>query len=329
MNWIRLAGAIAIALMLIGLLVWFGDLDLASFKDRLLLIGGWWPAIVALSAIQLGLSALKWRMVLAALEPDMARQHGFSFYVFFTSAAAVLSQFITAYAASILIRSIAIRANHTMSLMRGAVSSGGEQVFDVMILCAMLAPTILCLALGGGVLEWFALVGVMLVVLVSSLSVAFKLLARAKQWQHGRGEWIGRLLSRGDQLVQEMRGSGLLRGNLSTALTALSALRYLFMLLRALCIAVAAGYMIPTDDLIFGFSVAQASQLASITPGNLGVAEWSWTSFLTLRGTALETAIEFTLVLRVGAFLSLLPVLALSGLALSRHASRRLKTLAL
>ncbi|NNG04455.1 MAG: hypothetical protein HKM95_10195, partial [Inquilinus sp.] len=72
---------------------------------------------------------------------------------------------------------------------------------------------------------------------------------------------------------------------------------------------------LPWLDVAFGFAIAQASQIAGITPGNWGIAEWSWTGALVALGHGLSLAAGFALALRVVSFLGVLVVLAAAWVA--------------
>ena len=109
--------------------------------------------------------------------------------------------------------------------------------------------------------------------------------------------------------------AGLFAPGMVLKLYALSVLRYLLILARVPVTIAALALAIGMMDAAQGFTVVQATQLASITPGNLGIQELSWTGVLVLRDTPLELAAAFAIAFRIVTFLSMGLVALISGAA--------------
>jgi uncharacterized membrane protein YbhN (UPF0104 family) len=80
---------------------------------------------------------------------------------------------------------------------------------------------------------------------------------------------------------------------------------------RAPLLVVALGFPITALDAAQGFTLVQGTQLAALTPGNLGLQEWGWTGVLFWQGYGAEAGLEFALVLRVIGLVSLIAAAAL------------------
>ena len=67
-------------------------------------------------------------------------------------------------------------------------------------------------------------------------------------------------------------------------------------------------------DSTLGFTIVQSSQLIALTPGSLGITEWTWTGMLSLMGYPPATATAFSFALRILSYASILVVLAIAAL---------------
>lgn len=315
--------AAVIAAVLIFLLVMVGDLDIAALFDRLKSLGAWWILIVAASFVQIALSAEKWRIVLRALGDSNARVIPRRFFFGTSAIAAVSAQFLTVYAASIVVRSVAGKL-HGLKMSTSAGSSGFEQLFDVGVLAVFFVPTVVTLLLLEGLQFWVSLV-------LICLAAAALVIVLATKW----------MLSRIDEDADEVHGAArFIASKLKLSMSrekqnavaekaqilfSLSVIRYVSIFSRVAVVAWAAGYVFETRNLVLAFTAAQASQLASLTPGNLGISEWSWAGVLAYLGDPFDAAIEFAILLRICSFVSFALVASIVGLLYLREISSLLR----
>lgn len=310
---LRILLPILLAIALIWLLVAYAGLDIGSVWARLTGFGLWWVAIAVATGLQLGISAEKWLRALDALNDDPDRHFSFGTGFFYTSLAAVASQVLTVYAASIVVRSLATRFHHRLGLARGAASSGFEQFFDVAVLAVIAVPTIALLTFGLGTAAWLALTALAAFVLWHFLAQTPLLIEHLRRAVPGQR--IGRMLA--DPSVDKLSEPRLAR-----QFFALSLARYAVMFGRVAIICFAAGFMVDLSDLLTAFNAGQISQLVALTPGNIGLFEWSWSGALAYRGLPIALALEMAILIRVATFFCFVALTILSALWLLAERAR-------
>lgn len=292
---IRLAAVAAFlgAICMIALLFWWSGLSAAALLDRLSRSAGWlFAAIAALTIVQTLLSAAKWRMVLTAYGSDDVP--GFRFCLFYSGISAFVSQFLPVHIATIVVRSIGAKRFGRMTLGRGAASSAFEQAFDVLVLAVFGAATLLTWLVQGNLLFWCAIIVVELMLGYLGLLA----IGRLRRIRLDTSRLFGPL-RRGLALFNEHFFVGLFTPRLAAKLLALSVLRYATIVARAPLILIGMGFVLPLAEIAQASTLVQLTQLAAITPGNLGLQEWSWAGVLALRGIPAVLATEFALSLRV------------------------------
>lgn len=297
MTWLRSVVFLVLSLVLVTCAVLWSGLDLRDLVRRLSDAPQWLLiSFFALTGLQISISALKWRIVVCKITPGQAPQE-FSFFLACSSASALLSQLLTTYVSSIVVRGWAGRRFHDIPFTRGAGSSVFEQFFDVAVLICMALGTLITWTIGGGAITWFActiivlslgmLASMQLDHLIPVLRRLHPRLAEHPALQDDRG--IARICSA--STVSQLYG--------------LSVLRYLSILVKAPLVVIALGYSISSLDAAQGFTIVQTTQLAAFTPGNLGLQEWGWSGVLAFLGYGFENALEFALALRVVGFASM------------------------
>jgi uncharacterized membrane protein YbhN (UPF0104 family) len=80
---------------------------------------------------------------------------------------------------------------------------------------------------------------------------------------------------------------------------------------RALLVVPAAGLDIPLAYVAYGFAPVLLSAVISITPANIGIAEWGWVGMLKLGGLSPTTAIHYALLNRGLTFFAVISVNAI------------------
>jgi hypothetical protein len=248
----------------------------------------------ALSILQTALSAWKWRIVLNRLRPAADDRLGFRFLYNSTALAAFLSQFMTVYLSSIVVRGWALKRGAGLDARYAATTSLFEQMFDVIALAVMVVPVVVVWTLGGSFNQWLLATAFAIVAGGVSLNL-FRLVFRTAGLLRHLGPRMRNLLA----MLDQGAASGLLAMPCMVSLYALSIVRYFTMLVRVPLLALAFGLPIAVKDSVPAFTIVQATQIAALTPGQLGIREWTWSGVLAMRGYDLQLATRFAIDLRV------------------------------
>jgi uncharacterized membrane protein YbhN (UPF0104 family) len=286
------------AAMLVLLFEWSG-ITFADLGSRLSHSPVWLiPALMMLSVVQVMLSAVKWREVLATYGTEGGTP-SLRFCIFQSTVANLLSQLVSIYLSSSVVRGAAARRSQSFSTSHGLASSAYEQLFDIAVMGIFVLATVTSWLLHGGMGLWigFALAGV--AICAGGMMSSGKIL-----------EGLGRIRLPGlvQPSVRRLGGAftqKMFDWPLTRRLLALSLARYAVLVGRAALIAVAMGFVISPLAIAQAFTMVVATQFASLTPGNLGLQEWSWSALLSLRGTPLRVASEFAITYRVLTFVSM------------------------
>jgi uncharacterized membrane protein YbhN (UPF0104 family) len=311
-----IAVALVGAAMLVVLFEWSG-IRLADLVARLSRSPLWLlPALMLLSASQVLLSAVKWREVLAAYAPDRERPD-FRFCVFHSTLANLLSQVVSTYLSSTLVRGVATRRHRAFPVGRGVVSSAYEQLFDVVLMVVFALATVAAWLLHGGVGVWIGLTALGLGASCIAMLVARRLLAAVDKRR------FPGFLERWRERAKSQLPPDIFDQTIAGKLLALSVARYAVIAVRAGLIGVAMGFAILPIDITQSFTLVFATQFASLTPGNLGLQEWSWSALLVLRHTPVSVAAEFAVTYRILTFVSTNLAMILLGLATWNNSERQ------
>lgn len=256
-------------------------------------------AITGLTVLQIWCSAWKWRRVLEMTGSSQQRVPS-SFYYGCTALAAFLSHFLTVYLASIIVRGWAVKRWYGLAASQGAGTSLFEQVFDVIVLVVMAVPALIVWSLGGTLAQWSAVTIAALLAGVLSLRFidpAVRVVAVLERFAPRLRKLV--------ELFQRSAAAGLLSQRFMLEIYAISVLRYFTILARIPLLIIAFGLPLAMSDAIPGFTIVQATQLAALTPGQLGIREWTWSGVLALRGYDLQVAARFAIDLRIVGMLAM------------------------
>jgi uncharacterized membrane protein YbhN (UPF0104 family) len=257
-------------------------------------------AFTTLTVLQIALSAWKWRLVMRNLGSGGHGDPRFAFLYNCTALAAFLSQFLTVYLSSILVRGWALRRNYELSARYAAMTSLFEQIFDVIALSVMVVPTLLVWTFGLSFGAWWAATAT--AIAVGALSLYFMPFTLRAGTKIGA---LGAPFQKLSGILTQNVASEVLTMPFMLRLYGLSILRYLTMLVRIPLLAAAFGVPIAMKDAIPGFTIVQATQIAALTPGQLGIREWTWSGVLAFRGYDLQLAAQFAIDLRIVSTLAL------------------------
>lgn len=287
--------SIAIAIAAIAALLAVSNTRIDDVGLGLLRVGPFaFTLAVCCTLGQIGISALKWQLVLRRLATDPNVVPSGRLSTLIASLAAVFAQFVPLIVAAPIVRGLAARYFVRTPIIQSTIASAIEQTFDVLALLLFLFPTIVVLACSlVGLQANFQLWAVVATTSIAAAhifvsTVSINSIGQLVMWL-GLGSRLGGVLNATSNIDVSLRRH----------LLWLSILRYGAMFLRVVVVASAVGFGFPLAELVFGYTIVQASQLASATPGNLGLAEWTWVGVLAYHGHDAARVAAFSLILRV------------------------------
>ena len=283
-----------------GVLIWLmvramGEAG-EGFWGTLIRIPPWaWAALVLLTVGQVSISAFKWCHVARIVFPKDGATPAFSAVAFYTAAGGVLSNFVTVYGGLLLSRTVAMRVFNKYKMSQSAVVTVLEQGFDVLIIACFATAGLIVLLFD---LNWLWLC-LLPVLIASACGGVMVRSGRLLAWLLHR-RITHRLVSEDFSAPEAL--NRLLRPTDVAVLLGASFLRFLLIYVRVAIVLMAIGQTIPLGTVSLAFPLVQASQLLSLTPGNIGIAEWSWVGLIAFQGGPIEAAAAFALILRIAGF---------------------------
>lgn len=307
----RIVLPLLLAALLIAWLVVQSGLSYAEFVATLreikpVAIAG----ILATTALFVLLSSLKWQLVMAQVATDEASVPGWGFSLYYTGLGTVLALVIPPHAAMVLSRSVGTKFRQTGSALAAGAASAYEQIFDIVPLLTMSLAALVAIVIRSSFGEWLAIAAG----LNAAALLAMILLFRSRFW--ALANFLPLPQRRRELLRQKLEwfatpaAKTLLGAPLVTTLFAISLARYVVILMRTAFVMASVALPIGAFQFLKAYGVARLSSLISITPGELGIAEWTWTGVLSWMGFHLEDAARFVLANRVSNIASLLAVFA-------------------
>lgn len=278
------------AAMLLWLLVVTSDLtldQLARAFDALTL--GHVAAFLGITVALLGLSALKWRLVMDELPASDAPAPSRTDAFLYTCLGATLSLFLMPHVAKHTGRALGAKFHGRQPAGKTVAASLFEQGFDLVMVVA--------LAAFGAVLLAPALAPFIALVMVIVLIITLYVLRRPH------------LIPDRFHIADLSR---ILRRPLALRLSTISLVMYLLTAIRASFVAIPAGIALFPTEFFASFSLVQLSRFIAVTPMGLGVGDWTWATVLALLNLPLALAATFVLLNR-----SLNVVTTLAAFALS------------
>lgn len=321
------AGILALALISLGLLYLLAFHAGLTWPAVLQAVGsvGWaaFACVLVLTAANLAFGTTKWLRMTRALAPGNIRPGRFVDAMLTTTLGALLGQIMPVHLGVALTRSLAGRlgVGGSPALNFGATVS--EQLFDALILFIVGVISVLGLILSPSPGGWAALIlltataGVFSSVRFLRLPVVLVKWLSALPFIQGPHPLLPKLSTAASRIAELSPSAFALQ-------IGLSALRYVAMLLRAIIVLGALGMSAFAISAVIAFPLVQTIGLLPITPGNLGVIEWTWSGVLVYAGAAVNAAALFAVTLRivtVAAQATLLMLLMAFRLSLSRLAT--------
>ena len=280
--------------MLLALLVVSSGLDVAALGRALL--GVPLPAFAAI-VLLLGLNTLlageKWRLIATRLSQGEAAAMPRLAYFAFTSIGVALGQVVPAQLSLVLSRSIGAHLHGGRALSRGMTATLFDYFFDVLVAALLAAASLLVLLTGGGAMIW-ALSAPAICLAAFLFYGPMTGLVAAVARALGRRS-VGRL----GALCAALAASPLLAPAIGRRLLAISALRFVLLVLIGAVSARAIGADLSLWRIAAAQPFAVIANALALTPGSLGVNEWTVSSALLALGTPLSVSAAWALVNRI------------------------------
>lgn len=294
-RWFLLLGSFALSVLLIAFLIRFGKIDLHT--TILLLQHVRWISfskLVLLNVLLAVASAEKWRSIDAALRrPDDAEQSRNTSFAL-TSFGLALGTFLPIQIAMSSARTLGTYV-HGSAIKRGTAGTLYEQSFDVLTVAALAVASGITRVWRGGGTMWIICgsVGVSLVLLtVGPVLRAIRwIAAKLTTKLAARPSRLGGLL----RSFSDLLNSGLLGSALARRLVALSVARFVIVVLMSWQTAEAIGLRIPLWHMAAATPFVVLASVIALTPGGLGINELTGATALSLFGTPLAMAAQWTL----------------------------------
>jgi hypothetical protein len=216
------------------------------------------------------------------------------------------------------VRTMSLRFGHDVSIGRASYSVYLDRTFDVVVAGLFIVPSVLyvvgAIAPRTGIVLFGAafLVGLVCFAFLGRqtmkvLGFVFRTLFRAVC----RIPWIGRRVEfeTESKLLEEVDLGGIAPG-----LFLLSALKFFFTAMRFVTMAAAVGLGLGGLKILLFVPAAQFAAVIALTPGGLGIADWSWSGLLYKIGADKHLIVPYLLSLRIVVSLSIIVIAGLSWL---------------
>jgi uncharacterized membrane protein YbhN (UPF0104 family) len=302
----------ALALVLLIALVRFSQVDLTQL-GRLLANIKLAPslALVGLVSLHVLLAGEKWRLVYRRMAPgaELSRRLCFCFTAIGTAAGQVLPMQL----ATALARSICAHLVTGSGAVRSALATIFEQLFDIVVVALCALASFYCL--WSNDLSWWSAIA------AAALAIGFVLAGPVLGRAAAAAQWLATRHATLAQRIRALGESGLFEPRLTRHLFALSVLRLAVLWLMAVATAYAAGLNISALQLAAALPLVVLATVLVVTPGGIGVNEWTFAAALTALGADFETAAQFALVNRVLVAVASLMIGA-AGVALAHLAGK-------
>lgn len=306
----------ALWLVAIGLMagfVWWGRHDL----DKVLRLDPFYVGLCFACTVGIAvISALKWRVALRSIgEHDAAHLGSLLYYFMFGRAVGlVLPMDVSDFG----VRTMSLRFNHSVSIGRASYSVYMDRTFDLVVAGLLLAPSVLSIL---GVIEpltglvlfaglvLFGLVSFSfwgsqtMIVIVFIFHQLFKAACR-----------IPWLRERVDPAAERKLFAERDYGAVAPWLFLLSVVKFFFTATRFVAIAAAMQVGLGAGEILLFVPGAQFAAFFALTPGGLGIADWSWSALLIKIGADHSIVVPYLISLRLVISLSIIVIAVFSRL---------------
>lgn len=285
-------GSIAVGTVLIVALVHIAKVDLhvtlrrVADANRAPFIG-----LALLMAFNIFLSAQKWQLMDAVIRRESDAGLSRSAYFAVSSFGVALGQLLPTQVSMLIARVLGTQF-HGRGFTRGAVSTFFDQGTDFLVVCFLVPASLITRVFIRNPLVWLAVSLSMAALAMITVSGTVNLMKR----------WATRFAFQGKNTAirwrlgcLELAQSGLLQASLFRKLLAISLLRFAVLVLMAGETSLAIGSSIPLWHLGASMPFVVLSNALAITPGGIGLSEFTYTTALNMFGTPLTVAAEWSL----------------------------------
>jgi len=310
----------SIAALLMAAFLYWGREDLGRIRDldplyTLLCFG----CTLAMSVV----SALKWKMSIQSTGEAGRVSFGTLLYYFMfgRTVGLVLPMDISDFG----VRTMSLRFGHDFSIGRASYSVYLDRTFDVVVASLLIVPSVLYVVGAIEPMTGIALFGAAfflgLVCFAFFGKMTMRVLAFVFRTLFGvmcKIPWIGRRVEfeAERKLLEEVD-----LGGIASWLYLLSVLKFFFTSMRFVAMAAAVGLGLGGLKVLLFVPSAQFAAIIALTPGGLGIADWSWSGLLYKIGADKHLIVPYLLSLRIVVTLSIIVIAGLSWL-IFRKASR-------
>lgn len=287
-------GSLGLGAFLIWLLVMTSGISLGSMYSCLASVKGTTLVqIVLLLALNAYLSSQKWRLVDSVLraKTDLVPSNFEAFAM--TSIGTTLGQILPIQVSMPLVRTFGTWM-HGRAIRRGTLGTYFEQLFDLSFVGFMAIPSLGTYFMHGGGLFWLVVALPVALLAIYSGGMVLKTASRVTTGIHARMRsfsWIPNLTPIDEHSPLEPW--------LGQKLMLLSALRYMVLVIMAQETTAAIHANIPIWHLAVAMPFAVLATAIGITPGGLGITEFTYTGVLHALGTSLAVTSQWALVNRL------------------------------
>lgn len=239
------------------------------------------------------LGAEKWRLIDRNLQGPGCREMTRPLYFAFTAIGSGLGQIMPVQLSLLLSRSVGAHLHGGRGLMRGGSAVALDQFFDILVAAGLALASAVILTVGGGAVTWFLIVAITAVVagalygkLVTRLTRGADALARRRDGRLSR--WCAGIAL-----------SPLLAPGIGRRLLAISALRFMVLVLIGAASAQTTSAQVAVWQLAVSMPFAIFANAVAITPGGLGVNEWTMSTVLVALGVPFHSAAQWAVVNRL------------------------------
>jgi len=273
-------------------------------------------ALVLLTGVLVLLAAEKWRRVEQRVAPGAEHSLGLCFS--FTAIGTAAGQVLPMQLATTLARSFGSQVVRGSGGVRGALATFFEQLFDVAVIALCALVSAYCVWVHD--LAWWPAGAVTVIALgfvaigpfVTGATATVVRLSTARVALGRRTARVGRALA----------NSGLFDARLARRLFALSLLRFVVLWLIAIATTQSVGLNITSLQLAGALPLVALATAVAVTPGGIGVNEWTFAAALTALGVDFDTATQCALINRALVAIAA-AIVGLAGLILGILAGRR------
>lgn len=295
-SWLLLAASIVLAAILVGFLLAETDLRaVAALLARARPVP--FAILVLLVGFNAFLAGMKWRMVDERLERENPSPLPVSFYFGLSAIGVAVGQVAPVQVGTALSRSIGSHFYGGRAIMRGTGATLFEQLFDLLVAAYLAVASVIVLLTGAGALAWALLAVAMGVAGLFFTTIAVRLVAATAHWLGSMEMLAGRRRVLG--LLESVAGSALLAPEVARWLFFLSLVRFAGLCVMAVMTSRAVGIDIPLWQIGGMMPFGVLANLIAITPGALGINEWTMVSVLVMFGPSFSVSAQWAVVNRV------------------------------